>query len=347
MTKRFNRGGPPGETQTALAILATVIGAGFASGREVMVFFTRFGAWSWLGVAAAAAAFGLLTFGVMRLGGALGAGSFAELCSRALGDSAGRVCSALYAVMMLVTAGAMASGVGEIAALSMTVPRAYELGLAAAVIMGTVWARRGVGALAAGGGFLLPICGLLYIALAWRGRSLSGLIPSEPAASGLAAIPLAVGYACLNVTLGCGVLCEAARGSSAGYQGRVALWFTPMIGGLLAAANGALLPHAARVGHAALPMLALARGSTAAALLASASMLMAMMTTLIAMLRSMAGMIKAPEWVGYPAAAILTAACGLIGFNRIIGAAYPMMGWASAIALLVILASGKRRATRQ
>lgn len=36
----------------ALELCGAMIGAGFATGREVAAFFSRFGLWSWLGIAA-------------------------------------------------------------------------------------------------------------------------------------------------------------------------------------------------------------------------------------------------------------------------------------------------------
>jgi uncharacterized membrane protein YkvI len=323
--------------------LATVIGAGFASGREVMVFFTRFGAWSWVGIAVATAAFGVLAAGVTRLSEETGAGSFAELCEKILGRWGGRACAVLYGVLMAVTAGAMASGVGEIAGLTMTAGGAYWLGLGGAVVLGAVWARRGMGALAAGGGFLLPVCGLLYVVIAWQGRRLGYAIAVREAGGGVVGVPMAVGYACLNVTLSCGVLCEVAGKERGVERGRVVGWFAAMVGGMLAAANATLLPNAARVGSAALPMLALARGVVPAAILATAAMLVAMMTTLVALLRSLAMMMKVGgDWVGYAVAAAVAAVCGAVGFNRIIGVAYPLMGWMSAAALLILLVVGAK-----
>jgi uncharacterized membrane protein YkvI len=319
-----------------------------------MVFFTRYGAWSWVGVAVATLTFGVLVFGIMRLSARTGAGSFAQLCTNVLGGAAGKLFAAMYALLMLITAGAMVSGVGEIAAISMTIPHAYELGLGAAVILGVIWARRGVHALATGGGFLLPVCGLLYLVIAWRGREYVSLQAAHPVVSWLPTLPLAVGYACLNVTLCCGILSEIASRSDAEYHRKTAMWFIPMIGGLLAAANATLMPHIARVEYAPLPMLILARGSIPAALLATATLLIAMMTTLTALIRSLAqliarlepnGRFHIPEWAGYLTAALLVVGAGVIGFSRLIGVAYPLMGWGSAVALVGLLVVGKARKT--
>ncbi|GHU75560.1 hypothetical protein AGMMS49992_19820 [Clostridia bacterium] len=356
MAYPIRRSKAPDPSQSALAILATVIGAGFASGREVMVFFSRFGRFSWVGVIITALTFGALISSIMRLCTRTRAVNYAGLCSTILGPVAGRACAALYALLMLFTAGAMASGVGEIAQITMTIPHAYEIGLVVAVIAAAIWARRGVSALATGAGFLLPVSGLLYIIIAWRGPRYSYPLAAQPAVSWLPAIPLAIGYACLNVTLCCGLLSEIASRSTIQFQRKTTLWFMPLLGGLLAAANATLLPHATRLGNAALPMLMLARGSVPAALLATAALLLAMMTTLTALIRSLAqfiapdppvGRVRMPPIVGFITAAALAAGCGLIGFSHLIGVAYPLMGWASAAALVGLLAVGFMRRNQE
>jgi len=53
--------------QSALAICAAIIGAGFASGREIVSFFSGFSAASWLGIPVSAAGIGLLIYVIMLL----------------------------------------------------------------------------------------------------------------------------------------------------------------------------------------------------------------------------------------------------------------------------------------
>ncbi|MDR1570539.1 MAG: hypothetical protein LBS72_08645 [Oscillospiraceae bacterium] len=332
----------------ALAILATAIGAGFASGRETVVFFSRFGSYSWLGIAITSAIFGGLIAGLMRLCAHFKSGAFSELAARALGRVGGTICSAMYAVMLLITAGAMASGISEVASVTLAVPFAREIGLALGVAVCAVCAARGVKALAAGGSFLLPICALLYISIA-RHAPHSSAIASAPPADARLSIPFAIGYACLNVTLCCGVLSEIGARVNCGQRKRIALYFVPLISALLGASNAAILPHAARLFNEPLPIIQLSRGSTAAALLAIAALLLAMATTLTALLRSISRMMPArfPGWLSLTLCAAGAAACGAIGFNSIIGMAYPIMGWAGALALLAILIVGGRKARIQ
>ena len=58
----------PAALRSALAIVAAIVGAGFASGREVMTFFSEMGAASWLGVGVACALVGGITAMLAQLG---------------------------------------------------------------------------------------------------------------------------------------------------------------------------------------------------------------------------------------------------------------------------------------
>lgn len=71
------------ETQAALALAAAVIGAGFASGSEILRFFSAYGALSWAGCVLAACVLAALATAAALLAGRLGAGTWAP-CARAL-----------------------------------------------------------------------------------------------------------------------------------------------------------------------------------------------------------------------------------------------------------------------
>ena len=58
--------------RVAAEICGAVVGAGFASGKEIALFFSRFGVWSWAGIATAVAVVGAVCLGVMRCPGVAG-----------------------------------------------------------------------------------------------------------------------------------------------------------------------------------------------------------------------------------------------------------------------------------
>lgn len=61
------------ETQAALALAAAVIGAGFASGSEILRFFSAYGALSWAGCVLAACVLAALATAAALLAGQIGA----------------------------------------------------------------------------------------------------------------------------------------------------------------------------------------------------------------------------------------------------------------------------------
>ena len=58
--------------RVAAEICGAVVGAGFASGKEIASFFSRFGRWSWAGIMLAVAVVGAVCLGVMRRPGVAG-----------------------------------------------------------------------------------------------------------------------------------------------------------------------------------------------------------------------------------------------------------------------------------
>ena len=115
--------------RVAAEICGAVVGAGFASGKEIASFFSRFGGWSWAGIMLAVAVVGAVCLGVMRRPGV--AGMPLAWQSRGLG----RLWTALFTGLMAATGGAMLAGAGEVAALLLPVRGAYWLGMGATLVL--------------------------------------------------------------------------------------------------------------------------------------------------------------------------------------------------------------------
>ena len=105
--------------RVAAEICGAVVGAGFASGKEIASFFSRFGRWSWVGILLAVAVVGAVCLGVLRHPGV--AGMPPAWHRRA----PGRLWTALFTGLMAATGGAMLAGAGEVAALLLPVRGAY------------------------------------------------------------------------------------------------------------------------------------------------------------------------------------------------------------------------------
>ncbi|MDR0897441.1 MAG: hypothetical protein LBN04_06250 [Oscillospiraceae bacterium] len=324
--------------RAALVLVASVVGAGFASGREVLRFFTAFGAWSWVGCLIGAASIAGLSIAAGLLANRLGAHDLLSLCRKALPGWGGQAAAGIYAVMLAVTAGAMLSAMGELAALSLPIVPAYQVGFVLSLLVAALLTQRGLGALAAVGGWLIPACCVLY-ALLLRNPSL----PTEPVATPPDAwrtLPLGFAYAAMNTALGCGVMLEGGRG-----QGKRRLVQSGALAGgllllLLLAANAVMLPHAAALIGEPLPMVRLARALGAPGYWMCIVVLsLAVMTTLVALLRGLRQMIAqvVPGRWSLPVAIAPPLLAALGGFEAIVGRVYPLLGVVCTLLFLAIL----------
>jgi len=325
--------------ESTLAITAAVIGAGFASGREIIQFFSRFGAASWWGIITASLTIGGIAYLLMTLFARYKTDSFPALCAVALGRIGGRVASVLYLLLLVCTAGAMASGIGEIAALTIRVQGVYWIGLLLGTSLCGWMAWRGISALTTGGSFLIPVCLILFIVLA-RLPANSYTLAQKPLSSWWA-IPLGLCYAAMNGSLCCGLFGEIGRASTWRMRAAIAVYLTLIMAMLLGSANQLLLPHARRLQLAPLPMVVLAhQAGFGAVLLCIVALLLAMGTTLSAALRATAQRLPVFGTWGYILSAALAAILGAIGFNRIIGLGYPLLGWGCAVVLAALCVRG-------
>ncbi|MCL2810387.1 MAG: hypothetical protein FWD25_00645 [Clostridia bacterium] len=323
--------------QVGLALVGAVIGAGFASGREVMRFFAQYGVWGYAGAALAAAAMGVLALRVMGLAARCGARSFGGLSRHLLGRFGGMAGGLLFVALLSVTGAAMLSGAGELAAIVLPIGPAYAVGYYGMLLCALLVAWRGMGGLAACGGVLVPLCCCLYVPLI--------LLPAAGEGVALApvahwqAIPMALSYAALNIALAAGLLCESGPGLSGSGHRRAALTGGAVLGGLLLLAIITLERGPGELRTAPLPMVALAAKLGKPGFYLSAAVLcLAMLSTLATVLRGL--FMQMPEGWSGPIRWMLPCACcfllGLVGFDSLVGTVYPALGWCAA-ALIVAL----------
>ena len=307
-------------------IVSAVVGAGFASGREIMRFFSRYGSLSWALCVLAAAIMGCLTAWVMEDGNAFGPYDR----KRKLPEYG----NAFFLLLFAGVGGAMTAAAGELCALTVPLRNARLLGGMMTVCASAFASRRAVRILGAIGRILVPLM-LLAFFLCVR-------VPPEPGKDfsppglGQALIGL-VGYCGLNGILSSGVIREAGQCCPAREQRRIAILASALLCVLLLAGNAAMAPHASALNRAALPVVSLLRAYGKVGFYLSAAVLyLAVFSTLTAILRTMralAGSQKHPAaWAG-----LLCALFSLIGFEEIVGLVYPVLGW-----LGILLISGRK-----
>lgn len=301
----------------ALGIVGAVVGAGFATGREINAFFARFGAFSWI---AAACAVGVV--GVLLTGGAPKAGAL------------GKAWRWAYPALSAATGGAMLAAAGEIAALILPVRGAAWIGMAAALGLAAACGGRPMGLLAwCSGGMsallvILLICGA---AVPGTGRAVASSQPTlfQAACSGAC-------YGGFNAALAIPVTIGLERKAD---RAKTVAQACVLLACLLAAANTALLRHPELRGEA-VPLLGLASGLGRAGQLASAAcLLLAVLSTLLACCAGLAEQLPHGRVLS-PALIALTA---LAGFGRLIDRVYPLLGGVcfALLACLRLIGTGR------
>ena len=306
------------------AIVSAMVGAGFASGREIVAFFSRYGPFSWLLILFAALMTGLLIRALLET-----ASYGQDTDSNKWIPVAGRL---LMLLMFAAAGGAMTAAAGELCALTLPLFHARVLGGLLTLGAGAVISFKSVRALGMIGKLLIPLMLLAFFFCYSVPSENQYNVPIAVPSFGVALFQL-LGYCGLNVTLSAGVIFEA--GTQSADTHKLVLSTCLIVGLLLSAGNMALLPHAASMENVTLPVVTLLRRFGKAGFYLSAFLLyLAVFSTLIAILRVMRGFFPGSAQSAGTWAALLCAFSSLLGFDSLVRYAYSSLGW---IGLFMIL----------
>lgn len=326
-----------GDVRAALAMAAAIVGAGFASGREIVVFFSDMGAFSWLGILAGSAACGFLTGMLVHFAMRTKSESLPRVYERVMDERCGDAAQMMHGGLMLLTGAVMVSGAGELGALTINLHGARFIGTAAALLAALAGCKWGVGALSGMGALLVPAIFLYYAAMidgGPRGEAMAvswGSLPASALMGGL--------YAALNVAMAGGVACMVGKGG-------VNPWRVGALTGglmliLLSGANAALLSAGEAVRSQPMPgVLMASKWGLKGFYISAGLMFLAMVSTLCAALSSLKAQILSLRPIWRRRALLFPAAvCTLIsavGFRPLVDLGYPLMGWGCALMLLAL-----------
>lgn len=320
--------------QTAFAVCAAIIGAGFASGREIVSFFSCFGAASFLGIAAASAGVGALVYAILLLTRRTHSATFPGLYGALMGEPCKDAVSVLYGLLCLVTASAMLSAGAELGALAFPIHRAYELGFFLTLLAALAAVCRGFHSLSLMGALLFPMTAVYFGIMAFDGRYPVRFEPADL----LPALPMGLIYASFNGALAAGAICTSGRSEAS--PARAAYLTAFLLFLLLTLADCAMLRSGNTVMQMSLPSVALAAEWGVVGYYSSIVVLwLSCLSTLCAMLHSAAaqltdaGFSKPLSLLVSALAAALIAVCG---FQTLVDAVYPLLGWVCGFALVAL-----------
>lgn len=297
---------------SAWAIIGAIIGAGFASGREVAAFFSRYGAMSWLGAATAVAVIAWISLSAMRSPGVPAAWH---------GRWQGRVWQSLFIALLAATGGAMLAGAGEIAALTTPLHGAYGMGLLSTLCLAWWLSERRLTGLAVVSR-ALTACLIAMMAIGLLLPSLRGVWVENAPEWSMLPMSLLRGlcYGGFNAALASPVLDEAAGRLTAREKRACVARVSLILGVVLALGNAVILRHPALL-SAPLPYVALlglwGRWGMA---LGALALYLAVLTTLVACLRGLKALLRW-RW-----SICLPMAVALLGFTGAVDGLYPLLG---------------------
>ena len=314
----------------ALALLGGVIGAGFASGREIVRFFAAHGAMGFIAVAFALAAL-LALFALLPIRLATeGQTGLSGLCRARFGARVGGVCGALFFLLSAVTGGAMLAACAELSALVWPIRHAYALGFAVTAVLAALLCAFETRGLAVVGGALCGLLPILLIRLLLLPPGEACFLPEGP--------PDGTLYAALNAAMMAGAL-PMLLTLSARRRLACAALVVLLFGGMLTLGMLVCQRQMQSVLMQPLPFVWLSRGLGAGGYLLVALCLSAVaLSTRCAMLCAMTNLLPRflARYARLTISALLCAALALMGFGRIVQSGYPILG-ALCAALLVLL----------
>lgn len=324
------------EWSAAATVWASTAGISFSTGRQVVLFFTQMGWASWIGIAFAASAFGLLCGMICHFALRTEEKSFSGIFARILDSRQSMVVSALHSLLMAFIAGMMIASTGSLAALTLPLRNAFWIGVLFSTGLALLLSMHRMKRLRFLGTLALLASAIFYFSLFLDSRPVR--IPSRyetvPELSGnlSVALLLSVLHAAMNASIaGEAVACFASRPQR---PMRLGLLCGAMMFALLSAVNAALIRGGDRLLSQELPTVILAARWGVFGYYASLMVMwLCSLSTLTAALASLASRMN--DAAGSKGTVILTlfasAACSaVLGFEKYFESMSPTLACAAA-----------------
>lgn len=339
------------ERQTRDAVLecaGAIVGAGFASGREIMRFFSLYGKLAWLGVGLAVFVMGAFTLAILRKARHSDGCTIHRMSCRNMGW-AGNMGTGSFVLLLGATGGSMLAASGELFQLALPLHGAYWIGLCVTLVCGLYLSVRGLEPLAYIGKLLIPALAVIFL--------LCLQLPRREAVLAQEYLPLGrrilevclngLSYGALNITLAAGVLCELGVSLNDRQACRTSVYLSFLMLALLGMGNAVLLRQTSLY-NAALPMVMLLSAYGKLGFwLGIIGLYLAVFTTFLAAARGLGNMLR-ERW-NKRRAILLTAGLILpfafIGFGGLVGMVYPALGFLCFGTLMWIIVGKRKKAS--
>lgn len=332
----------------ATTFIGTVVGAGFASGQEILKFFSHFGPGGITGILLSSLLFSISGTLIMYLGSKLKASSFAEVVRHVCGKRFGPLMDFLLGLFLFGTLSVLLAGSGAVFFQQWGLP--FWLGTGLTLFITVLTALFGLKGVIRANSLVVPLMLLFCLLVTLPAISLDrlqySLIDFIPAGDGAAPHWLlsALLYVSYNITLGTSVLAPISREISC----RSSLLWGGILGGLglgvlAMLINLAILCHYPAAAQFEVPSLFVAGHLTSIIQLIFSFILWAeIFTTIIGTVYGLAVRIAVMTRLNYTliTMVLMILALGLsqFGFAGLVGTIYPLFGYISLFFLAALLA---------
>ncbi len=341
--------------QIALAYMSVVIGGGFASGQEVLQFFTGYGLIGVIGTLVSAVLFAFLGMQIARISSSMQAGSHKRVLYTLFGTRAGFVVDVVLSFFLFGVGVVMLAGSGSIFAQQYGLPPLLGGILMTVLVIATLCLNvRGIINLIS---VVMPFLLVLVLAITSysiytstaSSETLNVIAKEIPTISSSWSISSwifgAVLYASFNIAVGFPMLAViGGMTSSQKFAGRGGALGGLGLGLLIFLLNIGLFANIDQLVGVEMPTLALAANiSPALAVVMSVSLICMIYSTAVGMFFAFGARFAAPESTRFKWLSAVFAVVGLglsqVGFSKLIGTVYPMLGVVGLIMIVAIIVS--------
>ncbi len=339
----------------ATTFIGTIVGAGFASGQEILKFFSHFGYGGIIGIFLSCLFFCLTGTAIMYLGHKLQAVSFGQVVRHVCGRRLGPLMDLMLTLFLFGTLSVMLAGSGAVFFQQWGLP--YWLGTGFTTLVTVLTVFLGLKGIINANSVVVPllilICVLATLPSISGARLRSNLSDFLPVAEGAASqwALSALLYVSYNITLSAGVLAPLGKE----IKNRRPLFWGGILGGLGLGAlatliNLAILSHYPDSARYEIPSLFVA-GRTVGVIQSAFSFVLwaEIFTTVIGTIYGLAARVSDYTGLSYNRVTVvlMSVALGMsqLGFSGLVGTLYPLFGYVSLLFLvsLVLFPVFKRR----
>ncbi|WP_238649383.1 hypothetical protein [Paenibacillus piscarius] len=198
--------------QIAFTYIGTIVGAGFATGQEILRFFTRYGHWALLTILFSAILFIWLGTKMMIIARRIAADSFEDFNRHLFGARTGSAISLFTMIILIGVNSIMLAGAGAIFKEHLGLP--YQLGLLLTIIGSYILLRRGISGILQLNSLVVPLMLTLSLILVFNTLGVPGadrflFLPTDHTAFTAWMSPLL--YTSFNLGMAQAVLVPLAR----------------------------------------------------------------------------------------------------------------------------------------